>query len=218
MSNFLVLDVATAPHPRAEALMADLAIEAPSNYKDEVKIAAFIAAAKDARLQRAALKPNFCRLSGAAWAWAEDFAENRVQVVLLRSGAEQDEADLLAELADRMTVETVLVGYNGRAFDWPVLMRRALLLSVPFPTINLDKYRSSHVDVMSDLSSGGTIEPGSLQFNCQLFGFTDLQKSLQGADEARVYETQDWDGLEQSLRHDVTATYRLAKRMGRVSW
>jgi DNA polymerase elongation subunit (family B) len=114
-----------------------------------------------------------------------------------------------------MGVSTVLVGFNSRAFDWRVLMRRALYLSVKFPRINVDRYRSTHVDLFDVLSDKGTGTAHSLQFYVKRFGWTDLTKPLEGAAEAQVYQSGDWDNLALSLRHDVLAAYRLFEKIGR---
>jgi hypothetical protein len=71
MSNYLVLDIATAPLEDAGDYLTD-PIEAPANYKDEAKIAAYIANARQAKLDKAALDPDLCRISGVAWAWVPD--------------------------------------------------------------------------------------------------------------------------------------------------
>jgi hypothetical protein len=54
----------------------------------------------------------------------------------------------------------------------------------------------------------------SLGFFVKRLGWSDLLKPLSGAAESNVFATGDWAGLEASLRHDLTATYRLAKWLG----
>lgn len=213
MSNYLVLDIATAPLEDAGDYLTD-PIEAPKNYVDQVKIDAYIASARQAKLDKAALDPDLCRISGVAWAWVPEVpaGDPVVQVRLARH--ELSEPEILRELREIMGVSTVLVGFNSRAFDWRVLMRRALYLSVKFPRINVDRYRSTHVDLFDVLSDKGTGTAHSLQFYVKRFGWTDLSKPLGGEAEARVYETGDWDGLALSLSHDVLGSYRLFEKVG----
>jgi len=45
-------------------------------------------------------------------------------------------------------------------------------------------------------------------------GWSDLIKPLDGAEEARVFETGDWDKLMGAVAHDLRATARLAKWKG----
>ena len=213
MSNYLVLDIATAPLEDAGDYLTD-PIEAPANYKDEAKIAAYIANARQAKLDKAALDPDLCRISGVAWAWVPEVPAGD-PVVQVRLAQHLSESEILRELREIMGVSTVLVGFNSRAFDWRVLMRRALYLSVKFPRINVDRYRSTHVDLFDVLSDKGTGTAHSLQFYVKRFGWTDLTKPLEGAAEAQVYQSGDWDNLALSLRHDVLAAYRLFEKIGR---
>ena len=212
MSNFLVLDVATAPLEDASDYLTD-PIEAPANYKDQAKIDAYIASARQAKLDKAALDPDLCRISGVAWAWVPDVPAGD-PVVQVRLAQHLSESEILRELREIMGVSTVLVGFNSRAFDWRVLMRRALYLSVKFPRINVDRYRSTHVDLFDVLSDKGTGTAHSLQFYVKRFGWTDLTKPLEGAAEAQVYQSGDWDNLALSLSHDVLASYRLFEKVG----
>lgn len=211
MSNYLVLDIATAPLDDAGDYLTD-PIEAPSNYKDEAKIAAYIANARQAKLDKAALDPDLCRISGVAFAWGPE-SPSVDPVVHVRLANDEDESDMLLELTDAIDPSTVLVGFNSRSFDWRVLMRRALYLGVKFPRINVDRYRSTHVDLFDVLSDKGTGTAHSLQFYVKRFGWTDLSKPLEGAAEAQVFQTGDWDNLALSLSHDVLASYRLFEKV-----
>jgi DNA polymerase elongation subunit (family B) len=213
MSNYLVLDVATAPLEDAGDYLTD-PIEAPANYKDQAKIDAYIANARQAKLDKAALDPDLCRISGVAWAWVPEVPAGD-PMVDVRLANTDDESDMLLELTDEIDLSTVLVGFNSRSFDWRVLMRRALYLGVKFPRINVDRYRSTHVDLFDVLSDKGTGTAHSLQFYVKRFGWTDLSKPLEGAAEAQVFQTGQWAELALSLSHDVLASYRLFEKVGR---
>jgi hypothetical protein len=67
---------------------------------------------------------------------------------------------------------------------------------------------------MDKLTYHGAIAAKSLRFYTNRFGWLDLEKPLSGAEEAKVLETQDWDGLQRSIAHDVEALRRLATRIG----
>jgi hypothetical protein len=211
MSNYLVLDVATAPLEDAGDYLTD-PIEAPSNYKDQAKIDAYIASARQAKLDKAALDPDLCRISGVAWAWVPEVPAGDPMAHVWLANYES-ESEMLLELTDEIDLSTVLVGFNSRAFDWRVLMRRALYLSVKFPRINVDRYRTTHVDLLDVMTNKGQGISHSLQFYVKRFGWTDLTKPLDGVEEARVFQTGDWDNLALSLRHDVLASYRLFEKV-----
>jgi hypothetical protein len=104
----------------------------------------------------------------------------------------------------------IAITYAGLHFDLPVLQRRALYLGVPFPKLNLDRYRTPHIDLMELLSGGDRERRRSLQFFCKRLGWTDLVKPLSGAEEAQVFSSGRWEDLRASLAHDLEATSRLA--------
>jgi uncharacterized protein YprB with RNaseH-like and TPR domain len=70
-------------------------------------------------------------------AWFEDESLKVEQLFLRRPG---EEAPMLARLAERMAWTDVLVTYNGKSFDWPLLCTRAVMnrVKVPPPRAHLD--------------------------------------------------------------------------------
>jgi len=211
MSSYCILDVATAPLENAADYLLVDDLKPPANYKDPDKIAEYLTKARADKLERAALDPDLCRISGVGL-MRVDQLEDLVQpeVEILARG--MDERDILSSLAP-IAANSFLVGFNSRVFDWRVLQRRAMYLGVSFPRISVDRYRTSYVDLFDVLSDKGAGTAHSLQFYVRRFGWTDLKKPLSGTEESRVFETGDWDGLEQSLWHDTVATYRLAKAL-----
>jgi len=70
-------------------------------------------------------------------AWFEDESLKVEQLFLRRPG---EEAPMLARLAERLAWADVLVTYNGKSFDWPLLRTRAVMnrVKVPPPKAHLD--------------------------------------------------------------------------------
>lgn len=210
--QFIVLDIATAPLPNAAEFIDLDAIQAPSNYKDPEKIAAYVAEKRHAALLDAALDPDLCRISAFAWWCGDDDANVATSNVL-------DETEILRFAASQVHAGATpmkLVSYNGLKFDWPVLNARARYLGVRLD-ISLDAYRSPHIDLYDKLTNHGKLSGHSLAWWCKRLGWSDLLKPLSGAEEAKVFETGRWDELSDSLRHDVEATRRLAQWMGVLS-
>lgn len=209
LTNWIVLDVATAPLPDAETYL-DGAVRAPSTYKDPEKIAAYIAEKQAERLQMAATDVDLARVTGIGM--MTSVSGQLAGIELCEDiGPERGRLGwVAAHLARRPSIIT----FGGFNFDLPLLMRRARYLGVDFPTLNLDRYRSDHVDLCEVLSDRNPQRRRSLQFYAKRLGWTDISKPLSGAEEARVPETGKWDELAASLRHDVTATYRLAQWLG----
>lgn len=203
----LVLDCASAAITGAEAYLDP--VSAPSNWKDEAKIAAYVAEKTAERLQFAGLDLDLARITAIGW---ND--DGVVRVDLCRD--KEDESEALSSLAAMLYNDhnLRLITYNGLSFDLPLLMRRARYLGVKFPKLNLDRYRSPHVDLMQDLSDRDPQRRRPLGFYVRRLGWTDLVKPLSGEQESQVPVTGKWAELEQSVIHDVTAVYRLACWMG----
>jgi len=205
MSRYLVVDIATAPI--ADAGQFHEPVSAPANYKDPEKIAAYVREKEAEQADRGALDMDLCRISGIGWQRV-DGRQDSPAVWLFKD--EESERHGIELFADAMAGET-LVSFNGLRFDWPVLMRRALYLDVPFPAISLDRFKSNHIDLYAKLTNSGTLSGHSLRFYAARLGWLDLEKTLSGAEEAKVFSSGLWAELEASIRHDVTATVRLAK-------
>jgi hypothetical protein len=207
--RYLILDIATAPLPDAETYLEG-SVRAPSNYKDEAKIAEYIAEKQAERLQMAATDVDLARVTGVC------YRDHQGYEGIGTPRAEDAEKNTLATLAEHLTGSLTVITYGGFNFDLPLLMRRARYLGVDFPKLNLDRYRSPHLDLCELLSDRDFKRRRPLGFYVKRLGWTDLQKTLSGAEEARVPETGRWDDLAASLRHDVTATARLAAWMGLI--
>lgn len=211
--KWLVLDLASAPIDNAESFIEP--VKAPSHYRDEEKIAAYVAEKTAERAAAAALDLDLARVT------CIDFVTHEPRHPLSKPLVLKDE---LQELHDLMWLGGMIsdggltvVTYGGFNYDLPLLMRRARYLGVNFPKLNLDRYRSPHIDLCELLSDRNPQRRRPLSFYVRRLGWTDLlEKPMAGADEARVFETGEWDKLAASVRRDVMATYRLAQWCGVV--
>jgi len=208
MAGYLVVDIATAPINGAAEFLEEPT--APANYRDPEKIAAYVAEKRADQLQRLALDPDLGRIAAIGY-WLADMPA----IKLCKS--EDDERQVLKDLSmflnPRLHCYSHLVGYNSLKFDWPFLMRRARYLGVSLD-INLDRYKTPHVDLAERLTHRGLLQMRSLSFYVKRLGWTDLHKTLSGAEEALAPERGQWVELEESVVHDVTATKRLAEWLG----
>lgn len=205
--RYLVLDLATAALPDAERYLEGT-IKAPSNYKQAEAIAAYIENARLERLAAAALDIDLARITALGFA----IGPNAIDVRVCRD--EADERLLIEDVAMLLTPMPTIITFGGHNFDLPLVMRRARYLGVPFPALNLDRFKSPHVDLCDVLSDRNPQRRRSLGFYVKRMGWDDLTKILSGAEEAQVATTGRWDDLEASIRHDVTATFRLAQWAG----
>lgn len=211
MRDWLILDIATAALPDAERYLEGT-VRAPGNYKDPVKIAEAIAEKTAERIRMAATDVDLARITGFGM-WHD--ALSSPSVVTLKD--EPSEAAILRAIAnDLRRLNPMIITFGGFSFDLPLLMRRARYLGIDFPKIDLDRFRSPHVDLCEILSDRNNDRKRSLQFYVKRLGW-DISKTLTGAEEAQVPTTGKWDELAASLDHDVTATHRLAKWLEIIS-
>lgn len=210
MSQWIALDVASAPLADAATFIDKAAIEAPSNYTKPEAIAGYIEKEYARRVAAAGLDLDLARITAVG----SHGYSNHQQVVLCQTEAdERKELQALAEYFAHFPNMRV-VTYGGFHFDLPILMRRSRYLGVTFPKLNLDRYKSPHMDLLLELSDRDPSRRRSLSFYCRRLGWTDLCKTLSGEEESRVFETGRWDDLRSSVEHDVEATIRLGHWLG----
>lgn len=209
--QFLLLDVSSAPIADAVSYLEP--VSAPSNWKDEVKIAAYVAEKTAKELATLALDVDLAQVTGVAWWHTWD---DRPQTEVANQAYNMTEADLLKIVADRIRQTRRVITYGGINFDLPLLMRRARWLGVDFPRLSLkvdynDPVNSPNPDLCEILSDRKWDRRKPLKFYIKRHGWTDISKPLSGSEEARVLESGRWAELEASLHHDITAIHRLSQ-------
>ena len=206
----IIIDLETAPIVDVDTYLVE-PVSAPAHYKDETKIAAYIAEEQKKRRDRASLDPDLCRIVCLGW-MREDI--DREPVVL----------PCATELAERQALQRLwadvggasIITFNGFRFDLPVLMRRSLFLDLApgaWTTLSVDKYRSPHVDLWQRLSFNGAISAHSLPFYAQRFGFWG-DHDVTGAEVGALVAEGQWVAIADHCRQDVWWTAQLAKKLG----
>jgi predicted PolB exonuclease-like 3'-5' exonuclease len=190
-------------------------VEAPSNYVKQEAKDAFIAKAKQAQLDKAALDVDLARIVCLGY---KETDRHLPMMHLLKD--ETQEMTMLGRIfgewfSSHNTADwPILVTFNGLGFDVPLLLRRALYLGVKAPNIQIDRFKHPHViDLMALLNLDGRLKSHSLRFYANRFGIPVDDEST-GADIAALVEAGDWAAVEQHCAADVQTTYALAKRMG----
>jgi len=200
-----VIDLETSGRPDAGAFLPPL--EPPSNYRDAIKITAYLAEKRIAQLERAALSAETARV---------------LAVGILRPGmgpqyiCDDDEKLLLRktwlELETREGDE-VFTTFNGTRFDWPMLARRSYALGVPvpswFPADGRWPHRT-HCDLFTLWQCGDRGESISLDRLSRLCGLGG--KSGSGAEFGKLWNTDRPAALDY-LRLDLELTRDLWQRM-----
>lgn len=204
-ASFVVCDIETAPLDDAAVYLAP--VEAPDNYKDPVKIAAYIAEKQAEHLEKCALDVDLCRV--VAIGWQEE--QKPAQAVVMRDVDE--EAEALRALWARFGHHH-LVGFNCLAFDLPVLLRRSLYLDVPAPKIQIDRFKHAHVtDLLMELSYDGKLRMRSLAFYAKRFGLMTAE-TIPSATIPQAVSEGRWEDVSAHVLDDVSVTMQLARRLG----
>lgn len=203
-------DIETGPRPLAEIEGLMPTFTAPSNYKDEVKIAANIEQQKQEWIASSAL-----------------YAE-RGQVLLISvkdSGGvviqfeDGEEATILRDFFhwanDTHESSENFVGFNSHAFDLPFIVRRAWALNVTVPSwFRVGRYWSScFIDLMEVWSLGNRQQTISLKNMANLLGVGT--KSDDGKHFSELW-FGDADSRKRALEYaanDVNLTYAIADRI-----
>lgn len=202
----IVFDIETAPMCGAADYLIE-PVEAPSNYKDLAKIAAFIAEKKAEQFGKCGLDPDLCQVV-AIGLWAE--ADDKPVTMLL---SQEREEHMLAWFWGEAE-QGHLVGFNCGAFDLPVLLRRSLYLGVKPRGITIHKYRHpDYTDLMTHLSFEGMVKAHSLDFYAKRFGCT-LTDAIDGTGIGLAVAEGRWDEIEQHCTNDVRRTAFVAEKCG----
>jgi 3'-5' exonuclease len=209
---WMAFDCETAPMPGCADYLTD-PIEAPANYKDPVKIAAFIEEKRQKQIADAGLDLDLCEVVAIAIQFpTERYVQTR------EHWTEGDMLDGFWRFVRTMQREGgVIVGFNCLAFDLPVLLRRSLYLGIEVPTMQIDKYRHEGVvDIAHELTFGGRTTWRSLSFYCRRFGIPH-DDNVNGEDIQRLVQEQNWAAVESHCQADARSTAQLACRIGLVS-
>jgi uncharacterized protein YprB with RNaseH-like and TPR domain len=210
MRTHVIVDVETAAIDDADQYIEP--VEAPGNYKDPIKIAEYIAGAQAKAKDRCGLDPDLCRIVALGWMYASD---DTPKVRLCKTVVEE-RAALEQFWTDVTAGDVSFVTFNGIKFDLPVLLRRSLYLHVQAPALNLDRYRTPHVDLLAKLTYNGVLAAHSLRFYLSRFGIA-IDDLTTGKDIADLVREERWEDIAAHNRADVLGTRALALRINALS-
>lgn len=211
--KYLVIDLETGPQPEAQAERFAPQFSAPGNYKDQVKIDAYIADARKDWLESCALSP----LTGTLLAVGVQSESSEITTFTISEF--ESESTFIDITLRSLDVEigrgAVIVGFNVRHFDIPFLMRRAWILGVRVPlTVTMavqKRYSTEIVDLMDVWLCGEREFKGQSLKNIALACGIG-EKTGDGAEFARLFTADRFAALEY-LKNDVQLTVALAKRL-----
>lgn len=217
--RYLILDLETLAIDNAADFLPVNEIEPDKRFTDPAKIADDIAKKQRAMVAGAALDLDLARVC------AIGMASDRMAPRAILCQDEAVEASQLAELGNDLDQAKAhselltIITFNGHAYDLPLLMRRAKYLGVPFPRINLDRYKSQHVDLYEELRlKRNDIRAHSLRWYMRRLDWVDLIEADPlkdgGAEVGRAAQEGRWDDIAAHVLVDIQGTKRLAEWMG----
>jgi uncharacterized protein YprB with RNaseH-like and TPR domain len=237
--RYLILDLETLPHPNAgewlEPVGCDPALLEPILPNTRLKTPALVEANLEEVARKIAARPAEIEASIKERTAARDaelgldpdcnmiaavgyfVVGNKEPFCDVTFGEEKIEGDALEHLwweFNKNPHDTRFVSFYGRSFDLPVLMRRSMYLGIKHPELNLDRWKSPHIDVWDKLTYGGALRKArSLAFYGKRMGFSTLDK-VDGKDVAKLAKSGDWEAIKQHCLSDVGLTHALANRLG----
>ena len=212
--RYLVLDLETLPISNAADFVTLDDISAPGNYRDLEKIAAYCEAERIKRIEAAALDLDLAQIVAIGLVDGKGIAS-----ILTPTGLDS-ETTMVAELAHVLRTDEFLklITFNGFKYDLPLIQRRARYLGVDFPRINLDRYRTHHVDLYEELTLRGQVKAHGLRWYARRHGWTDLLEADPlkegGAEVGRAADEGRWEDIAAHAKIDAQITYRLAMWLG----
>lgn len=211
--RYRITDIETVGLPEAAEWVDPL--KAPSNYRDPLKIDAYIKEAEAERMDRFGLDADCNRIVALGW---HDVGYGDPLVMLCKDEAQE-------AVALRMFWQTYgqqftkLVTFNGTRFDLPVLIMRSIYLDVDYPDVQIKpEWRSPHLDLYEVLSVQGARDRKdvkSLRFYAKRFGFGTLDK-VEGSQIAQLVAEGKWDEVEAHCLSDLGLTHALANRLKKL--
>ena len=203
-----MLDLETIANPKALDWLGP--VKAAANLKDPVKIAASIEERTAERNEKLALDWDCCRIVALGWV---DVGSNE-PVCLICPDERAEEIALLAFWHNYRQHDTALVTFNGLKFDLPVLLTRSVDLGVKHPPLNLNRFKTPHIDVWQFLTRDGARQfPHGLGFYAKKYGFGTLDK-VSGADVASLMAAGEWQTVREHCLSDVGLTHAVANKFG----
>lgn len=138
-------------------------------------------------------------------------------------GDDAAERALIAAFSARVDNERpVLVTYNGRTFDLPVILLRALCHAVPLPWYYRDrdvrdrKSDAAHLDLCDWLGEHGAVRAGKLDAIARLIGLPG-KGEIDGSKVEGLYASGQRDVIERYCLADVAQTALLFLRFRLLS-
>jgi hypothetical protein len=199
------------------AALADAAnylepLEPPANYRNAETIAKWRTEAEAQQLERCSLDPHLARIVCLGYR-----APHAETIALCRT--EEEERAALVQFWASVAAhpyQVHFVTFNGFRFDFPMVMIRSDYLGLEYQPINVDRYRSPHIDLAQLLTFNDSQPRHSLRFHAKRWGLQIVDEEIDGAAIAGLVKAGEWDRIATHCRNDLDLTQQLAIRYRRI--
>ncbi|PZW45044.1 hypothetical protein C8P66_11259 [Humitalea rosea] len=132
----------------------------------------------------------------------------------VRHTGDMPEAELLRRFIAGLRERPVLVGFNTRGFDLPVLRWRCMALGLPAPAVfqgdhYTRRYSPRHLDLCDLLADFGASPRPSLAEAAAVVGASAKPEGMDGLQVEGRVAAGDWAGIAAYCGSDVLALYRV---------
>ena len=215
MSRLLMVDLEASPIDGVERYLGH--IQAPANYKDPEKIAAYVAEKTKEEADKAGLDPDLCAIRALAFQFQ---GETEVKGGVARNEAEEKRLlERWWQVVRDEPFKPRYCGFNIGGYDIPVLIRRSQFLGVTFPEIRLGRY-SYQMPSVVDLQNILTMDRHekfrlrSKDWWLTRLGIATVDNPCTGADVGALIALGDYDTVLAHCKADVANEVKLAQWAG----
>ena len=215
--NYLFLDLETIPCQTIEPPQFDLESVKLGNLKDPEKIKVKVQEAEEKfnadLVKNMSLDPNLCQIISCAMLLVDERGQ-------INAG---DESAIFNEKTDYGIIQAlpildkfILITWNGKHFDIPVIWKRSIIFRIPFLSFQYylkltHKYNNdAHIDLQLIWNQGGY---GSMADCAKTLGIKH-KEIMTGADVYDAWKNKEYDKIKAYNMEDVQTLYHIAKRIG----
>ena len=138
---------------------------------------------------------------------------------------DHSEADIIQTFFNSIEKNPILVSWNGKGFDMPVMVYRALQHGLTAPKLfsqtgdmkynnYINRYHDRHTDLMVKLAMSSTLQ--KLDIVASMCGFAGKQ-DIDGYDVVPMVQNGEWDKLTTYCESDVLNTWLIFLRYQRLT-
>lgn len=208
--NMTAIDIETIPDPGLPATLmpTDEECAAPSNWKDDDKIAEKVSENREKKINQFGLSPITGKILMIGFLKFDTEPGNDIVTETIFSSVGRDYKEFLTEAAHYLDNEVIhVVTYRGKKFDLPYMMYQFALNQIPcgtrIPELCKKYSNSPSLDLYDFLGEDGSLSKHAYRFGGSPYG--------KGSEVALLHHQRRYDEIAKHLSSDLQETARIAK-------